>query len=107
MTQTPIFTLERRVRFLDHLAINGNARAAAAHAGVSHETAYRARRQDAAFAGLWDAALAQARAARFDELLAGYAGLAEPDGFAEAAAEALDWRERATAPALPPTRKDY
>ena len=57
----PAFTRERRVRFLDHLAITGNARAAAGHAAVSHETAYRARRQDPAFAALWDAALVHAR----------------------------------------------
>ena len=154
----PAFTLERRVRFLDHLSINGNARAAAAHAGVSHETAYRARRQDARFAGLWDASLvharehsanvlatraldgvevaivyhgeitgyrtvhdprlllahmarldrlvegdkaAQARAARFDELLAGYAGQPEPAGFACAVEEAGE------GPALPPTRDQF
>jgi len=158
-----VFTRERRVRFLDHLAFMGNVRAAAARVGVSHETAYRARRQDAAFAALWDAALvharsygesqlatraldgvevpivyhgevtyvvrhdprlllahlgrldrrvaddaaALARAGRFDELLAGYAGHEAPAGFAAAAAEALDWRERATAPALPPTREAW
>ena len=158
-----VFTRERRVRFLDHLAFHGNVRAAAARVAVSHETAYRARRQDAAFAALWDAALvharhyaesqlatraldgvavpvayhgevtyvvrhdprlllahlgrldrrvesdaaALARAGRFDELLAGYAGHDAPAGFAEAAAEARDWRERATAPALPPTRAEW
>lgn len=56
-----VFTRERRVRFLDHLAFKGNVRAAAALVGVSHETAYRKRRQDAAFAALWDAALVHAR----------------------------------------------
>ncbi|MBO9499970.1 MAG: hypothetical protein J7483_10990 [Novosphingobium sp.] len=159
-----IFTLERRVRFLDHLAVNGNARAAAAHVRISHDTAYRARRQDPQLAELWDAALvhareqsaavlatraldgvevpvwyhgevvgtrtvhdprlllahmarldrqvegnapALARAERFDELLAVYAGLPEPAHFAEAAEQALDWRERGSAPALPPSREDY
>lgn len=57
-----VFTLERRVRFLDHLAFQGNARAAARSVRVSHETAYRARRQDPAFAALWDAAMVHARA---------------------------------------------
>ena len=56
-----VFTRELRVRFLDHLAFKGNARAAAARVGVSHETAYRKRRQDAAFAALWNAALVHAR----------------------------------------------
>jgi hypothetical protein len=153
-----VFTRERRVRFLDRLALTGNARAAAAQAGVSHETAYRARRQDAEFAGLWEAALvharehgagllatraldgieiavwypgevvgtrvhhdprlllahlarldrqvegnaaALARAARFDELIAGYAGHEAPAGFALAAQAARD-----PVP-LPPTREGY
>ena len=56
-----VFTLERRVRFLDHLCFKGNVRAAAALVNVSHETAYRKRRQDPKFAGLWDAALVHAR----------------------------------------------
>ena len=34
-----VFTRERRVRFLDHLAFKGNVRAAAAQVNVSHETA--------------------------------------------------------------------
>lgn len=56
-----VFTRELRVRFLDYLAFKGNVRAAAMRVGVSHKTAYRARRQDAAFAALWDAALVHAR----------------------------------------------
>jgi hypothetical protein len=56
-----VFTRERRIRFLDHLAFQGNVRAAALRVGVSHETAYRARRQDAGFAALWDAAMVHAR----------------------------------------------
>jgi hypothetical protein len=56
-----VFTTERRVRFLDHLAFKGNVRAAAALVAVSHETVYRKRRQDAGFAALWDAALVHAR----------------------------------------------
>jgi hypothetical protein len=159
-----VFTTERRVRFLDHLAFKGNVRAAAALVGVSHETAYRKRRQDAKFAALWDAAMVQARAyaeqvvatraldgvevpivhrgeivayktvhdprwmnlhftrldkkvdedaaamqcaGRFEELLAEYAGHEAPEGFAEAAREARDWRERDAAPELPPTREEY
>jgi len=160
----PTFDHHRRIRFLDHLAINGNARAAAAYVGVSHMTAYRTRRQDPEFAGLWDAALvharghaetvlatraldgvevaivyhgeitgfrthhdprlllahlarldreveanpaAQARAERFDELLAGYAGHAEPEGFADAVEETRDWRKPDPVATLPPTRRDY
>jgi len=160
-----VFTLERRVRFLDHLAFNGNARAAAALVNVSHETAYRARRRDAAFAALWDAALvharsygeqvlatraldgvevavwyhgelvghdvrhdprflfahlarldrhveadpgAVARAGRFDELLARYAGQPVPEGFAEAVDEARGpWPDPAAPRDLPPTRAEY
>jgi hypothetical protein len=55
------FDRERRVRFLDLLSLKGNVRAAAARVGVSHETAYRARRQDPGFAALWDTALLHAR----------------------------------------------
>jgi len=159
------FARERRVRFLDQLALTGTVGAAAAAAGITRETAYRARRQDAAFAGLWDAALvharvcaenelgarafegvevpivhqgevtghrvhhdprwllahlarldlrlehdgdAVARAGRFDELLADYAGHPAPDGFFAAAREAIDWRERdEDAPELPPTREEW
>ena len=68
--ESAVFTRERRVRFIDNLACKGNVRAAAALAGVSHETAYRARRQDAAatygarirgFAGCCDSSKAAAR----------------------------------------------
>jgi hypothetical protein len=56
------FTPDRRVRFLDHLAIHGNVRAACASVGISAETAYRARRRDFAFGEGWAAALVLARA---------------------------------------------
>ncbi|OYW44398.1 MAG: hypothetical protein B7Z08_05940 [Sphingomonadales bacterium 32-68-7] len=63
-----IFTSERQVRFLDHLANTGNARAASARAGVSHETVYRLRRREPRFAALWRAALVHARARVASEL---------------------------------------
>jgi hypothetical protein len=164
LVHKPVFTRELRVRFLDHLAFTGNARAAARHVGVSHETAYRARRQDPALAALWDAALvharhhaesalatraldgvevaiwyrgecvgrevrhdtrlllahlarldrkvesdaaACARAERFDELLAAYAGHRPPWGFAAAMDEAERCGAAAGAPDLPPTRAAY
>ena len=156
----PVFTSALRVRFLDHLAFSGNVRAAAARVAISRETAYRTRRQDPAFAALWDAALvharhfaeaelatraldgvevavrwrgevvghevrhdprlllahlarldrrvdsdaaARARAERFDELLAAYAGHGEPADFAAAAGAAAP----PDAPDLPPTREAY
>jgi hypothetical protein len=160
-----VFTRELRVRFLDHLAFHGNARAAAARVGVSHETVYRARRRDDGFAALWDAALvharrygeqvlatraldgtevdiwhrgelvghdvrhdprlllahlarldrhveadpgAVARARRFDELLARYAGHPVPDYFDEAVDEARGgWSDPAAPRDLPPTRAEY
>jgi hypothetical protein len=159
-----VFTRELRVRFLDHLAFQGNARAAAMRVGVSHETVYRARRRDAVFAALWDAALvharkyseqvlttraldgievevwhrgervghtvrydtrlllahqarldrqvesdhdAMARAARFDELLAQYAGHEVPEAFEEAALEARIGRPDVAPFDVPPTRDEY
>lgn len=56
-----VFTRALQVRFLDRLAACGNVRAACAFAGVSPHTAYKARRRDAQFAQLWDAALVLAR----------------------------------------------
>ena len=55
------FTPERRVRFLDALAGRGSVRGACAAVGVSAQTAYVAKRRDAAFAQGWAAALVLAR----------------------------------------------
>lgn len=57
------FSPPRIAQFLAHLSLEGNVRAAALAAGVSAQTAYVRRRRDAAFAGLWDAALIVAREA--------------------------------------------
>ena len=56
-----LFTRERQVEFLHALAATGAVRAAAGRAGVSHQTAYRARLSDALFRRAWDAALLAAR----------------------------------------------
>ena len=56
-----LFTRERQVEFLHALAATGAVRAAAGRAGVSHQTAYRARLADALFRRAWDAALLAAR----------------------------------------------
>ncbi len=58
---TTIFTPRRRAKFCDHLANHGNVRLAAKAAGVSPQTAYRARRSCADLAACWDAALVLAR----------------------------------------------
>lgn len=50
-----------KTRFLDRLAVHGNARAACRAVGFSPEAAYRLRRRDAAFARGWAAALVLAR----------------------------------------------
>lgn len=55
------FTPERRIRFLDALAGNGNVRGACEATGISPQAAYKARRRDARFAAGWDAALLLAR----------------------------------------------
>ena len=55
------FTRERQVRFLENLAVSGSVRSAVTAAGVSHQTAYRARRSQAPFRLAWDAALLAAR----------------------------------------------
>ena len=55
------FTRERQVLFLENLSVAGSVRSAAAAAGVSHQTAYRARRATPAFRTAWDAALVVAR----------------------------------------------
>jgi len=55
------FTRERKVVFLEALADRGDVRAAARAARISHHTAYRARRSDAAFRQAWTGALLAAR----------------------------------------------
>ena len=55
------WTPERQVRFLAFLAENGRVRHAAARVGMSFQSAYVARRRDAAFAQGWDAAMVLAR----------------------------------------------
>lgn len=56
-----LFTRERQVAFLHALAATGAVRSAAARAGVSHQTAYRARLSAPVFARAWNAALLAAR----------------------------------------------
>lgn len=56
------FTRERQVPFLENLSVTGSVRSAAAASGVSHQSAYRARRATGAFRTAWDAALVVARA---------------------------------------------
>lgn len=51
------FTTPKKIRFLEALAVVGSVRDAARRVGVSHMTAYRARRKCAAFRRCWDAAL--------------------------------------------------
>lgn len=58
---TTVFTPRRRAKFCDQLAHHGNVRLAAKAAGVSPQTAYRARRSCLDFAACWDAALVLAR----------------------------------------------
>jgi hypothetical protein len=55
------FTPRRRLLFCEHLSASGNVRLACASLCVSPQTAYKARRRDAAFALAWDAAMALAR----------------------------------------------
>ncbi len=59
---------ERKLRFLDRLAMTGNVRAACAAVGMSRETAYALRRRDALFARGWAAALLLAREAAVELL---------------------------------------
>ena len=60
-TQPGVFTRERQVAFLHALAATGAIRSAAGRAGVSHQTAYRARLAEPLFRRAWDAALLAAR----------------------------------------------
>jgi hypothetical protein len=57
------------VAFLAALAATGSVRSASASAGVSHQTAYRARLASPGFRRGWDAALLAARA-QAEEVLA-------------------------------------
>ncbi|MFN2100350.1 hypothetical protein [Altererythrobacter sp. MF3-039] len=67
-TRYTIFSPQARAKFLDHLSINGNVRLACKVAGVSSQTAYRARRKHPELAQLWDAALVSARSHAEDVL---------------------------------------
>lgn len=57
------WTPARKAAFLHHLAEKGNVRSAAARVGLSHQSAYVARRRDRAFRLGWEAALVLAREA--------------------------------------------
>ena len=62
------FVRARQVVFLENLSVTGSARSAACAAGVSHQSAYRARRGQGHFRLAWDAALVAARAHAADTL---------------------------------------
>ena len=62
------WTPARKAAFLHHLAEAGNVRAAAARVGLSHQSAYVARRRDRAFDAGWQAALVLARGAAEEAL---------------------------------------
>jgi hypothetical protein len=55
------WTKVKRAIFLDHYAASGNAAAACRNAGMDERAAYRLRRRDAGFAGLYDEAHAVAK----------------------------------------------
>ncbi len=69
MSDPGLFTRPRQVAFLAALAATGSVRSASARAGVSHQTAYRARLAWPGFRRGWDAALLAARA-QAEEVLA-------------------------------------
>ena len=48
------FVRERQVVFLENLSVTGSVRSAACAAGVSHQSAYRARRGQGHFRLAWD-----------------------------------------------------
>jgi hypothetical protein len=73
------WTPARKAAFLHHLAEAGNVRAAAARVGLSHQSAYVARRRDRAFDAAWAAALVLARGAAEEAL-----GTRALDGIEEA-----------------------
>ena len=62
------FVRDLQVLFIENLSLTGSVRSAACAAGVSHQTAYRARRSCAHFRLGWDGALVAARAAAADTL---------------------------------------
>jgi hypothetical protein len=64
------WTLERRVRFLRHLADSGNVRAACAEVGLSRQSVYKLRRHDPRFAFMWNSALEVARDVRIRRYVA-------------------------------------
>jgi hypothetical protein len=78
------WTKARRTRFLDHLAATGHVGMSAKAAGMDVSGAYALRRRDAAFAGLWEAALEIGFARLEAELLSKALGdginAIEPDG---------------------------
>lgn len=55
------WTPERKVRFLDQLAVHGNARAACRAVGLSADAAYKLRRREPLFARAWAAAVVLGR----------------------------------------------
>ncbi len=63
------WTLAKRERFLDTLAATAHVKMAAAAAGVNRTNAYRLRRRDPVFAGLWLQALELGYQRLEDELL--------------------------------------
>lgn len=64
-----LFTRPRQVAFLAALAATGSVRSASATAGISHQTAYRARLSSPGFRRGWEAAMLAARA-QAEEVLA-------------------------------------
>ena len=64
-----LFTRPRQVAFLAALAATGSVRSASATAGISHQTAYRARLASPGFRRGWEAAMLAARA-QAEEVLA-------------------------------------
>jgi hypothetical protein len=65
----PLFDSRRQAAFCEALSHHGNVRLACRAAGISPQTAYRARRASADLAACWDAALVLARA-HVEEVLA-------------------------------------
>jgi hypothetical protein len=61
LRQANLFAPDHQVRFLEALALWGNARSACRMASVSHQTVYRHRRNSADFRLAWDAALVVAK----------------------------------------------
>jgi len=57
----PLFSARRQAAFCEALSHHGNVRLACRAAGISPQTAYRARRASRDFGACWDAALVLAR----------------------------------------------